>query len=435
MDNSNQKKILIDTTFLFDQYSRRGIGKTGRELVVRLIPLLLENNYEVHLIGFETLEKNLIDLGFSQFVLEDITSKIHFKSFGPAVVSGVRNIWRWNKTYKAAFEEINPDIFFAAHYERGLPSANIFKNRLADNLKKMKTCVICYDVIPFKTGKYSNKGFIRNIIKMIFNKILWTGVKNADLIFTISNFSKEEISSMPDINAEKIRVIHLGISDYFYKSNIQMRYDDELINQVMEVYSIEDKKYFLYDSGIENNKGIFELLETFAKLQTLSNSKIPKYLVITGGDFVKSSGKDLKGRNIAADKIIKKARELGIIENLIVTGKVSERDLVILLHKASFYINFSKYEGFGLGIAQSFAAEIPVIASNLSSYPEIAQNAGFLVDISDLNQAVKDIESFISNDNLIKLNIEKGVEVVKGYDWDQASKKYFEEMNNLIIDK
>jgi len=427
--NDPLKKILIDTTFLYDQYSRRGIGRTGREIIVRLIPMLVEANYEVHIVGFETLENNLIKLEFSQFAMEEIAPKLKFHTFGKPVLSGVRNIQRWSNTFKPIIEEVKPEIFFAAHFERGLPSANIFKKYLKSH---PKTAVICYDVIPLKTNKFTNKGPLKNFIKKVFYKILWTGIKNADLIFTISNFSKREILTIPDIDEQKIKVVHLGISADFYKSRIEADYDNELIDQVKEFYDIKDKEYFIYDSGIESNKGIFELLHSFAELQKLNDLRIPKYLLLTGADFHRGIGQKIRAKNSAASNVLNQAKKLGILENIITGDKTSERDLRILLLNAKFYLNFSRYEGFGLGIAQAFAAEVPVIASNLSSYPEIAQEAALLVDLNDIPEIVTSVQKFINNDSLIRQNIEKARESVKVYNWDVAAEKYFEELDKLI---
>ena len=58
-----KKTIIIDLTTLFDQFSFRGIGRYTREVAKRLIPLLVDSNlFEVHIIGFESFEKNLLDL-------------------------------------------------------------------------------------------------------------------------------------------------------------------------------------------------------------------------------------------------------------------------------------------------------------------------------------------------------------------------------------
>ena len=427
--SNSVKRILIDTTFLFDQYAQRGIGRTGKEIIYRLIPKFLEANYEIHIVGFETLEKNLIQLGFSQFAIEEIIPRIAFTSLGEPVPSGIRNIFRWGDFFKPIIEDLKPDLFFAAHFERGLPTASYLKKQLT---YVPKTAVVCHDVIPLKTNKYTNKDFIRNLVKKYLYKKMWTGVKDADLIFTISEFSKNEIASIPGVDSSKIKAIYWGISESFYKANIQMEYDAELVDQVLEYFHLKDKTYFYYDSGIESNKGIFELMNMFAKLKSSANSKIPEYLVITGGDFNKGLGEGIKAKNNAAQNILKLAKNLGILNNIITTDRVSDRDLLILLSNSKFYINLSRYEGFGLGIAQAFAAEVPVIASNLSCYPEITQDAALLVNVDDISNSANEIVKFIDSDSLVEKNILKGKEVVKNYNWENTADEYFKAIGDLL---
>src|SRR5690606_27206666 len=119
----NRKKLLIDTTFLFDQYSFRGIGKYGKEVIKRLIKHAVEENVEVYFAGFHDLKKNLIALGLSQFTVDQYLKEISFYTFGEPVDSSVGNIKRWKKTFKPAIEEIKPDVYFAVNFERGLPTA------------------------------------------------------------------------------------------------------------------------------------------------------------------------------------------------------------------------------------------------------------------------------------------------------------------------
>ncbi len=286
---SERKKILIDITFLFDQYSRRGIGRTGREIVKRLIPIIIDNkDFELHLVGFCNLELNLVQLEFTQLEINRLINEIEFYSFGDPKPSGILNILRWGGWYKKALEDIKPDIFYALHFERGLPTAPIFAGRISNS---PKTAVFYPDAIPIAIPdfKFSKKGFIQNVVKKWFYKKLIKGVELADLVLTCSNFSKLDIEKYVGTPGEKVKSIYLGIDDTFYKKNFD--FDQGESRTVLGQYQVQDKKYFFYDSGLEDNKNTDELLEVFAKLQ--NGSRIPDFLVITGGDFGRGIGKSI----------------------------------------------------------------------------------------------------------------------------------------------
>ena len=77
MLQDSKKSILIDVTFLFDQYSKRGIGIYGQNVIRRMIlKILEEEEMDIVLLGFNTLHQNLIALGFSQFQIEGARSSM-----------------------------------------------------------------------------------------------------------------------------------------------------------------------------------------------------------------------------------------------------------------------------------------------------------------------------------------------------------------------
>ncbi len=426
MANKERKKILVDTTSLFDQYSKRGIGRTGREILLKLIPLLLTEGIEVNLIGFKNLESNLIDIGFSQFSIDEYAKLIKFHTLGEVVPSGVRNIKRWENQYVPLINDIKPELYFAIHFERGLPS----NPKINKDIKvKCKTAVICYDVIPLKTCKYSNNGFLRNIIKRRFYKKMWEGVKYSDLVITISDFSKKEIESIKGVNSKKVKAYHLGISEDFYKSHIENEYDKDLIDQVLELYNLKDKKYFFYDSGVEANKGINELLYIFQNIDKNLNTY---YLTIVGGDFNRGIGNEIKAKTSAGEKLLKLAKKYNVLNNLVTTGRIVDRDLIILLSKSSYYINLSSYEGFGFGLAQAMACEIPIIASNKSSYPEVTQKKALLLNLNNLDEDSKDVIEYINNVSQVNKNVVEALEVVNKYTWENNVENIFKELVGLI---
>ena len=59
-------------------------------------------------------------------------------------------------------------------------------------------------------------------------------------------------------------------------------------------------------------------------------------------------------------------------------------DLPKLLSEAQVLVFPSRYEGFGLPILEAMACGTPVITSNVSAMPEVAGNAGILVDPDDI---------------------------------------------------
>lgn len=422
--NSTQKKILIDTTFLFDQYSFRGIGKYGKEVVKRLIKHANEDNVEIYFAGFYDLKKNLIALGLSQFSVDQYLKVINFYTFGEPIDSSVGNIKRWNLTFKLAIEQIKPDVYFEVNFERGLPTAWIFKK----DLKFIpKTVVMAHDAIPLATHSYSSKSFIHNILKGFFYRAMFSGVKNADLVLTNSNFSKDDLIKFGKVNADKITPIYLGIDERFFQEPSK-----ESFNHAMKTFGVDKQKYFIYDSGLETNKGIFDLIKIFKNILDAKLDDVPTKLVLVGKDFTKAAGVSIKPKNERADRVLRELKQQGILHNVITTDRVSDEDLTVLIQEAYCYFNFSRYEGFSFGPLQAMAAKVRAVVGNYSCIPEVTEGAAFLVDSANTKKTSEDILLYLADKDLQNKLIAKGAAVAEKYNWDETAAKTWDKIKTVL---
>jgi len=421
----NQKKLLVDTTFLFDQYSFRGIGKYGKEIIKRLIKHAAENNIEIYFAGFYDLKKNLIALGLSQFTVEQYLKLICFYTFGEPVDSSVGNVKRWDLTFKLAIEEVKPDVYFSVNFERGLPTTWILKR----NLRFIpKTVVMAHDAIPLATNSYSSKSFPHNILKGIFYRAMFNGVRNADIVLTNSNFSKNDLIKYGKIKAEKILPIYLGVDDKFFQDA-----DPKDIAHTTKAFSLEPKNYFIYDSGLEKNKGVNDLIKIFKNILLSNIPGVPSKLVLIGKDFTKATGSKIKPKNERADRVLRELKSQGILHNVITTDRVSDEDLTILIQQAYCYFNFSKYEGFSFGPLQAMASKVPVIVGGYSCIPEVTDGGAFLVDSANIQKTTQDIQIYLADENMQAELIEKGRAVAERYDWEVAATKTWNAIQSLLV--
>lgn len=419
-----RKKVMIDITFLYDQYSFRGIGIYGRNVISRIIDKNCEQElFELHLVGYKTKDINLIELGFTQFFIEENAAKINFHSLGEPELSSTKNVVRWYKEYKPIIRKINPDIYFAPHFERGLPSHPM----TSSDLQNIKTFVTAHDIIPLVTNKFSSKNVLANFLKGKFYKFQWRAVQNAYKVFTDSNFSKDDIIKFGGVSESKLKVIYLGVDKEFFQESIL----DEGDEKTLEYYEVESKKYFFYDSGIETNKGSEELLKITAKIKELRSEEIQ--LVVVGGDFYKGKARAARPRTILGEKFINLVDKYNLQTNLITTGRISDLHLKTLLKNSFAYINLSNYEGFSLGPVQAMAAKIPAVVANASCTPEVTAGGAHLVELQNISnetkveEEVKKIISFLYENAELEKFLEKSQEIARRYDWDKTVEEILEE--------
>jgi len=81
----------------------------------------------------------------------------------------------------------------------------------------------------------------------------------------------------------------------------------------------------------------------------------------------------------------------------------------------------SLYEGFGLPILEAMACGTPVIASNVSSIPEVAGDAAALIPPDDPEEWKDAIEILLDNPILRKELSEKGIERARAFSWQKTA--------------
>ncbi|MDQ3896402.1 MAG: glycosyltransferase, partial [Actinomycetota bacterium] len=74
------------------------------------------------------------------------------------------------------------------------------------------------------------------------------------------------------------------------------------------------------------------------------------------------------------------AAGLGIADDVVLTGLVSDDELAALYNGATVVVHPSRYEGFGLPVIEAMHCGTPVVTTNASSLPEVAGEAAVLVD-------------------------------------------------------
>lgn len=133
--------------------------------------------------------------------------------------------------------------------------------------------------------------------------------------------------------------------------------------------------YLLYVGALKRHKNVEGLVRAYALLpQGLRNQF---QLVLAGKE------------DDAAPAIRKLIQDLKLTQRVEVTGLVSDDQLRALYAAATAFALVSLNEGFGLPALEAMAYGVPVVASNISSLPEVVGDAGILVDpLSDRSIAV-----------------------------------------------
>jgi glycosyltransferase involved in cell wall biosynthesis len=113
--------------------------------------------------------------------------------------------------------------------------------------------------------------------------------------------------------------------------------------------------------------------------------------------------------------------EVDIITNLGLIKKVTHQPfnndnvLIELYQNALAFVYPSLYEGFGIPILEAFACNCPVVLSNTSCFPEIAEDAALYFNPENAEDIAQKLEQIIIDSDLRKTLIIKGKTQEKKY--------------------
>ena len=127
-------------------------------------------------------------------------------------------------------------------------------------------------------------------------------------------------------------------------------------------------------------------------------------------------------KNGHTEKLIKK---LNIEDNVIFKKNISKEKIRELYSTSSIAIVSSLYEGFGYPVIEAMSCEVPLIATNISSIPELVRSYGILIDPKDEKKLSFNIEKVLYNYDDYKDNAIKGRQhVIETFNWSKITAEY-----------
>jgi glycosyltransferase involved in cell wall biosynthesis len=99
-------------------------------------------------------------------------------------------------------------------------------------------------------------------------------------------------------------------------------------------------------------------------------------------------------------------------------GRVSDEELLDLYRGAAAFLDPTRYEGFGYGVLEAMACGTPVIASAVTSIPEVVGGAAVLCDPSSAEQFADALTRVLGDEALRAGMRARGLERTTSFTWD-----------------
>lgn len=243
---------------------------------------------------------------------------------------------------------------------------------------------------------------IQQLYHRLFTRL---SARRATHIIAISEATKRDLQRFYNTPAAKISVIYHGVHPRF-----KPLADQAVIEGALHKYGIRTP-FLLFISTIQPRKNVARLIEAFADVRTKLGSACPLRLVLAGK------------RGWLTETIERRAAELGIADFVQFLGYVADEDLPALFNGALAYVIPSLYEGFGMTILEAQACGTPVLASNVSSLPEVVGDAGLLVDPLDVRAIAAGIERLATDQQYRTELRARGLRHAAAWTWERTARE------------
>lgn len=390
--------IAIDVQPLYSTHMNRGIGNYVKCQLKNIFQLDKVNKYflinhygpamtkEVLMYGDNVIELNFYD-----------KSKNYLTEYGCAEISDYFRI-----ATAEIIEKYCIDLF---HITAAVDQFEVYDPKW---FKDTKIIVNLYDLIPLIFSKHY---LCAGEYPIKYSKCLDIYLY-ADLILTDSQSAKNDALQYIKIAEKRVSVIYSGVDERY----IKQVFPQKIVQSVKEKYGIYDK-YIICVGADDFRKNLNGLVQAYCLLPKTIIEDFQLVIVCAIRENVKNEFLDF-------------ARACDCDGKLVITGFVSDEDMLCLLNNAYLAAFPSMYEGFGLPVVEAWTCGIPVLTSNNSSLGEIATDVAITVNPFSVDSIKAGLEYALTTEDLNKY-IEKGFYAVEKYSWNVVAGRTIEAYNRV----
>jgi len=244
--------------------------------------------------------------------------------------------------------------------------------------------------------------------KILLKWVSKKAARKAKIIFTPSEFSRQEIIKFYQVAPEKVKMVSAAADP-----GLQLELTEDTQAEIEKIkikYGLKDK-YVFYVGSIFSRRHLPEIIEAFFNLAKERSD----YQFLIGG-------KNYTHPHLDIDKLIEQKNNALGRKAIIKVDFIGDFDLKLLYSACAFFIYLSDYEGFGLPPLEAMSAGALVITSDHTSLKEVAGEAALLMkDNSDIQEIYRAMKQLVSDENLRNDLIKKGKEQAARFSWTRCA--------------
>lgn len=315
----------------------------------------------------------------------------------PASNWRVRAAERIRERYLAG---LRPDIVHVASLFEGLSDDSVSSVLHGEN--RFDTAVTLYDLIPLlRKELYLSDP---NIAAWYYRKL--QSLKNAELLLAISGHARDEAIGVLQLAQESVVNISSAVDDIFQPRLLAPAARADMLAR----HGLR-RPFIMYTGGIDYRKNIEGLIEAYAALPGDMRRQYQLAVVCSIRDPDRLRLQRLAARFHLAE------------EDLILTGFVTDDDLVSLYNCTALFVFPSLHEGFGLPALEAMACGAPVIGSDASSIPEVIGRVDALFDPTSVPAITASMARVLGDPARAEALRQHGLVQARLFSWDASAQR------------
>ena len=274
---------------------------------------------------------------------------------------------------------------------------------LADLPAAVRGTVHC-ETVPYGPFSPKTQLFLPARLRAVYRWCMRRAARSADVLLTVSECSRRDIIAALGLSAAeagRIRVVHNGVDEAFRAEG----------RAPIRALSDPAPRTLLYVGRMDPYKNVPALVQAFALARP--RLPFPVRLVLAG---------PADARYPEAPAL---AEKLGAADAIDFTGSVPFARLLELYRSADLLVHPSRYEGFGLQIAEAMRSGLPVLCTDGGSAAEVAGDAARIVplreDATFAERLADNIVALLSDPRELARLQAAGAQRGACFSWDRAA--------------
>lgn len=262
--------------------------------------------------------------------------------------------------------------------------------------RKTRVVTTLHDLISFREHEWLPV----QPYQRLYRSYCLQGYRRADAIISISESTKQDLHSRVSYPDSRSYAIHSGVDPLFFEP-----VSEEGRSELAERHGIKPP-YLLYVGDLSPRKNAVTLVRAYAEVKKAIPEAPP--LILCGKSwFIKLPE-------------LEEAGALGVGDHVRHVSGLSEAALLALYKQATVFAFASLWEGFGFPPLEAMAAGVPVVASNLSSIPELVGDTGILCDPKSPQQFAAGLVRLLQNPEERQRRAEAGLARARTFTWKRT---------------